>query len=350
MDKKERMSQLVKEFLYNAGAMDVGIATLQTLAGGPPSTDLTYVLPEAKSAVCFAVPLEQSIIEKFLNKEDCRSHNIDNRRANTMASGMSLELATFLNMRGRPSRPLAANSCYRGEVPGGVYSELPDLSHRYLAVRSGLGYFGFSGNVIRPDVGAAFILGATVTSAELVPTDPLAPKENYCDQCKLCLAACASGLMSDTEETTVTMGGYDFTYSQRRAYSRCEYVCGGFAGLHSSGKWSTWSPARFTIPEKDDDFPPALLEAVDPYRNRPKQDFGFFHPLVPGSRIEFTCGHCQLLCHPDKEIRRKRFKMITENGVVVQHVDGALEAVTPKEAESHLSDMEPRRRALYEKV
>ena len=43
-------------------------------------------------------------------------------------------------------------------------------------------------------------------------------------------------------------------------------------------------------------------------------------------------------------------QMITENGVVVQHVNGALEAVTPKEAESHLSDMEPSRRALYEKV
>lgn len=42
--------------------------------------------------------------------------------------------------------------------------------------------------------------------------------------------------------------------------------------------------------------------------------------------------------------------MITGNGVVVQHEDGTLEAVTPKEAESHLANMEPSRRALYEKL
>ena len=349
MDKIERMTNLVREFMFNAGAMDVGIATVDTLAGGPPSTDLTYVLPEAKSAVCFAVPLDQGLIERFLNKEDCRSHNIDNRRTNSLVSGMAFELATFLNVKGRPSVPIVANAFYRPEVEGGVFSELPDISHRYVAVRSGLGHFGFSGNVIRSDVGAAFILGSVVTTAELMATDPLPPEDNYCDRCKLCLAACASGLMSDTEDATVTLGGYEFTYAKRRIYNRCDYVCGGFSGLHPSGKWSTWSPARFAIPEKDEEFLPALLEAAGPYRNRPKPDYGFFHPLVPGSRIEFTCGHCQFVCHPDKEVRRRRYKMITGNGVVIQHPDGTLEAVTPEEAKNHLAAMEPDTRALYER-
>jgi len=349
MSKAERMTQLVKEFLLNAGAMDVGIATTETLAGGPPSTDLSYVLPDAKSAICFAVPLDQKGIERFLSKQDCRTHNIDNRRTNSLVSGMAFELATFLAMRGRPSKAVCSNSHYRSDVPGGLYSELPDLSHRYLAVRSGLGYFGFSGNVIRPDVGGAIILGSVVTTTELVPSDPLPPEENYCDNCKRCLRACASGLMSDTEETTVTMGGVSFSYAQRRAYSRCEYVCGGFAGLHPSGKWSTWSPARFKIPETDTEFTPALLEAVDPYRKRPRLDFGFFHPLVPGSKIEFTCGHCQLLCHPDKEVRRRRYQMITQSGVVIQYPDGNLEAVSPQRAIEHLNKMDTVNRALYEK-
>lgn len=350
MQKKEKMTQLVKEFLFNAGAMDVGIATRETLHGGPPSTDLTYVLPEAVSAICFVVPLDPTHIEGFLSKKDCRSHNVDNRRTNSMASGMSLELATFLTMRGRPSAAVCSNSHYRPEVPGGVYSELPDVSHRYLAVRAGLGHFGFSGNVIRNDVGAAFILGSVVTTTELIPTDPLPPEDNYCDRCKLCLASCASGLMSDTEETTITLGGMTFSYAKRRAYARCEYVCGGFTGLHSSGKWSTWSPARFPIPETDEEFTPALLEAVEPYRKRPKPDYGFYHPLVPGSKIEFTCGHCQLVCHPDKEIRKRRYKMITQNGVVIQRPDGRLEAVSRGDAEKHLSEMDLETRALYEKV
>jgi hypothetical protein len=71
---------------------------------------------------------------------------------------------------------------------------------------------------------------------------------------------------------------------------------------------------------------------------------------VPGSKIEFTCGHCQLVCHPDREVRRKRYQMITRNGVVIQHPDGNLEAVSPDKALEHLNNMAAENRALYEKV
>ena len=45
-DKKrhEDLNQLAKDLVLNAGAFHVGIATTETLAGGPPSTDLSYVL------------------------------------------------------------------------------------------------------------------------------------------------------------------------------------------------------------------------------------------------------------------------------------------------------------------
>jgi len=66
-DKKrhEDLNQLVKDLALNAGAIDVGIVTTETLKGGPPSTDLTYVLEGAKSAVVFALPLDQEKIERF---------------------------------------------------------------------------------------------------------------------------------------------------------------------------------------------------------------------------------------------------------------------------------------------
>ena len=61
-----------------------------------------------------------------------------------------------------------------------------------------------------------------------------------------------------------------------------------------------------------------------------------------------TCGHCQLLCHPDKDVRTKRLKMLTEAGVVIQLEDGSLKAVSPEEAEAHLAALSPEKRALYE--
>ena len=346
----EDLDQTVKDLVLNAGAIDVGIVTTESLEGGPPSTDLSYVLDGARSAIVFALPLDQEKIELFLKKNDFSGHCLDNVRTNTQTSGIALELARFLEMKGYPAVPVESNFVYRKDTSRGPFDEKPSISHRYLAVRSGIGHFGLSGNVVREKEGAAIILGAVVTKAHLTPTEPLPAGENYCDECRLCMAACASGLMHSDEKTTVTLGGVEFSYARRQSYNRCDYVCGGFSGLSKAGKWSTWSPARFPIPDKDEEFLEALRGALKPYALRPKPGIGFYHPLLPGNKGQSTCGHCQIICHPDKDVRAKRFKMLTEAGVVIQLDDGSLKGVAPEEALEHLAAMSPKERALYENV
>jgi len=346
----EDLDQTVKDLVLNAGAIDAGIVTIETLEGGPPSTDLSYVLDGARSAIVFALPLDQEKIEQFLRKEDFSGHCLDNVRTNTHTSGIALELARFLEMKGYAAVPVESNFVYRKDTSRGPFDEKPPISHRYLAVRSGIGHFGLSGNVIRENEGAAIILGSVVTKAQLTPTEPLPAGENYCDECRLCMSACASGLMHGEEKTIVTLGGVEFSYAKRQSYNRCDYVCGGFSGLSKSGKWSTWSPARFPIPDKDEEFLEALIGAVKPYALRPRPGIGFFHPLLPGNKGQSTCGHCQIICHPDKDVRAKRSKMLAEAGVVIQLEDGSLKGVSPEEALQHLADMSPEERTLYENV
>jgi epoxyqueuosine reductase QueG len=349
MEAKE-LTQLAKDFVMSQDACVVGIATKETLAGGPPSTDLEYVLPGAKSAVVFAVPFNQEKIDDYLAKRDHRGHQDDNFHTNLYATGLSHGLALYLDQLGYPSYGVAANAVYRKDTPNGLSDFLPDISHRYLAVRCGVGWFGLSGNVITKDHGAAVVLATTVTTAELEPTEPLPPEEKYCDDCKLCMSSCTSGLMDDEETTTVTMGGMEFSYSKRRTYRRCDLVCGGFTGLAKNGKWSTWSPGRYPIPEKDEEFLPALIETVQAWIPRPRIEGGFHHPLmINHDKVNMTCGNCQLVCHPDKEERKRRFKLLTTSGVVIQHPDGSLEAVPPDLAAKHVSEMKPEQRVLYEK-
>ncbi|MFH1091746.1 MAG: epoxyqueuosine reductase, partial [Pseudomonadota bacterium] len=83
----DKLSRTAMDFALSNGAALAGIATLQTLAGGPPSADITYVLPAAKSAVIFAVPLDQNLIPPYLGKKDRLSHERDNIRANAVCSG-----------------------------------------------------------------------------------------------------------------------------------------------------------------------------------------------------------------------------------------------------------------------
>ena len=343
----ENLREIVLDQARLGGACAVGIATVETLAGGPESADLTRVLPSAKSALSFAYPLDSQAIDLFLSKKDRRAHERDNIHINNLASGGALNLAGFLEMKGYRSVPVVANNFYRTDTPGGALDMIPDISLRYLAVRSGVGYFGLSGNVITPGEGAAVILGAMVTTAEMEPTDPLPLEGNYCDGCALCMASCASGLMDREEKTAVTLGGMDFEYARRKSYLRCEYVCGGFTGLHPSGKWSTWSPGRFPIPEKDEEYLPVLMEGVARYAQWPDMGGGYYHVLSP-HKMYLTCGNCQLVCHPEKEERKRRHRLLKGSGVVFQNGDGSLEAVSPEEAEQRMKGLPQARRRLYE--
>jgi epoxyqueuosine reductase len=348
--KQEQLTNRVTDLAKRLGADLVGIATVETLSGGPPSADLTYVLPEAKSAIVFAISLDQDVIEPFIGKKDFKKFNINNVRTNTLASGISMDLAKYIEMKGFKAVPLNANIDYRTDTKGGVFDEIPPISHRYLAVRSGVGFFGFSGNLLTREFGAAVILGSLVTEAELIPTDPVESKENYCNNCKICVAACASEYMDPRESVSVSLGDVEFTYAKRRHHWRCDYVCGGFAGLHKSKKWSTWSPARFEIPEKDEDFAEAFIKAAPSFKKRPKSDVGFYHFLMPGNVVELTCCFCQLVCNPDEDVRKKRLKLIRNSGVSIQKSDGSLCSVSAEEAEAWLSSLDEETRSLYMEI
>ena len=345
----KELSQTLLDFVKDRGTCEAGIATVETLAGGPPSVDLSYLLPQAKSAVVFAIPLDQSLIPPYLMKKDRSSHAQNYLDSNVIADGIAMQLASYLKQKGYQSVPVDTNGVYRGGVPEPTAELCPDISHRYLAVRAGVGYFGLSGNVLTKNHGPAVALGSVVTTAELQPTEPLPKEENYCDECRLCMASCLSGLMDHEQKTTVTMGGVDFSYSKRRAHCVCTFVCGGFTGLHPSGKWSTWSPGRFEVPKNNKEFIPALVHAMGAWQQWPAPGKGFHIPLLE-KKVWLTCGNCALVCHPDKEERKKRYKMLTENGVVIQYQDGSLKAVSPEAPNDHLSSMAPEVRALYEGV
>jgi epoxyqueuosine reductase len=350
----ETLSRIVREIVMIEGACAAGIATVETLAGGPPSTDLGYVLDGAKSAVSFAVAMDPARIPPYFMKQDRVALEKELIRVNVVASGIGLHLANYLSQKGYPSVAVAANNVFRPPASGSLpeYTAdlyYPDIAHRYLAVRSGVGQMGLSGNVLTATEGAAIILGATVTTAPLVPTPPLPEEDNYCDHCKLCMAVCAAKFMDPKEKTAVTLGGEEITYSKRRNYGRCDCVCSGYTGLHPSDKWSTWSPGRFAIPDSDADIPAAYAHMQRAHGQWPASEGGRYFYFMD-DKLRVACANCQLVCCPDKDERRARYDMLTGSGVVVQHADGRLEAVSAGDAGRLLASMPADRRALYQDV
>lgn len=349
MPKKTSVSlnNLVEEFLMERGAIKVGVVTLETLAGGPPSTDLEYCLEGARSAVSFALPLDRDHIRAFLAKEDRFAHEKDNIDTNVRATSVSWELAEKLQEDGYNSKGTMANLKYRTEVEGWQLTLPPDISHRYMAVRSGVGSFGWSGNVGVKGHGTAIILGTTITAAELEPVEPIPEDESFCDKCKLCVSACAVEMFEKKEEMSVTIGGISFSHSARKDYLRCDFCCGGFTGLARSGKWSTWSPGRLPVPDEYDLLFKEFVRGVELYRERPSMPGGFPHPALKDYKQHLTCGNCQIVCWGNKEETRENVKLLHSSGCVLQKKDGELYALPPEEAKAAFESMNPERRKLY---
>jgi epoxyqueuosine reductase QueG len=358
------------------GAFASGIATVESLKGGPPSTDLSYVLSGAKSAVVFALPFDKNTIDPYLAKEDRLPLEKAYNHAEITATGVGVHFANYLTKRGFPSVFLAAGQVYREDVESQAsaaeqaaaeklrernYSHaegatmVPPVALKYLALASGVGFLGLSGNVLTKQEGAAIALGAIVTTAELIPTDPAPEEENYCDDCKLCMSACPSLLMDPDGETVITMGGVSHKHARKRSITRCQLACGGITGLSPSGKWSTWSPGRFMVPKTDEELDQVAetlgIKVMTAFFKRPNMEGGVHHHVLIGKKYYMSCSHCQLVCAPDKDERNRRYKLLKNGGCIVQNPeDGSVKALPPDEARDYVAAMDPETRAMYEDV
>lgn len=343
------LNKMIEEFLLERGALKVGFATLETLAGGPPSSDITYRMETARSAVSFALPMDKDAIRLFLSKKERGPHEHDNLSTNLRSKELSWELAVMLKEEGHVSKGCAANLKYRTELPNWQMQLYPDISHRYMAVRSGVGSYGWSGNVGVKGYGTAVILGTLVTEAELDPTPPETEEESFCDNCKLCAKACASEMMDNEKDMETVIGGETFKHSARKHYSLCHFVCGGFTGLHKSKKWSTWSPGRFSLPDyKDGEALGAeFFRAVGLYSKRPKMPGGYTNPALAREAVYMTCGNCQIACFGDKKETAKNLKLLHKSGCVLQRPDGSLYALPHEEAQIVFEEMNPEQKKLY---
>lgn len=67
------------------------------------------------------------------------------------------------------------------------YTDTGPILEKAWAVRAGIGWQGKNGNIIRRDIGSWFFIGVVITSAELVPDEPM---PDYCGSCTACIDLC----------------------------------------------------------------------------------------------------------------------------------------------------------------
>jgi len=340
--------------LLEGGAEKVGFATLETVKSDMPGTDLTYLLPEAQSAISFFVPFDKEMILKYLGKVDPSirgEHEKENLEIHRIIWRAAQRVKHWLIEQGYEAISVIPNNKYREDVPGWQITLPPELSLRYLAVVSGIASFGWSGNVGNKEYGTSIILGGLITSAKLTPTKRIPESDEFCDKCKICTKVCAFGLFNEDEATNVIIGGETFTYSKRGSMMRCFATCGGGNGLHKSGKFSSWSPGRYEYPETQEELNRVCQIVMTSQKKRlPYKDnsAGYQAASFNGRyNTQLTCGNCNYICAGNPKDTAFRYKTLVNSGCVIQREDGRLEVYPPEKAKEIFESMPIQHQKLY---
>ena len=329
----------IKSIARENGAVLVGIGSRERLAGAPPSVDPDYVLLSTRSVISVAIPLDRRSIRDFLTKKEWLAHGADRKSIYQKLYNITDRLTDFLKGKGFEAKGVEANNIYRPEPRGtdaiNRVEMVPDFSHRYAAVACGLGWLGWSGNLMTPQFGSAVYLASVLTSAEL-EADPLL-EENPCDKCKLCTTVCPVEMISTKESVSVTIAGREYSHGKKGNNARCLIGCGGYHGLGLNKKWSIWSPFRVDYPLPDNEAELIALSrrvrAADPDKQGNRAFLTLRDKCFDPKEIYIdTCGNCQIICWERHEDREENRQLLLNSGVVVLTAEGRRVAIPAEQA------------------
>jgi len=363
----------IKKLALEAGADLVGICSADSIKDKDFS-DPNFLLPGAQSVISIAIKFSDDAVKKYLSKEEHKPLLLEEGLITKRLKKIAEKIKLFIDEKGFEAYNCDCNYDYRnigtkGKIIvstlrtlidlinkekdksveltekekktlsslkklmlGGLRKTpmnlVPSLSHKCVAVASGVGRIGWSGNLITENYGARVLLNSIITTAKLKPDKPL--EENPCVNCKLCEKSCQGGLFAKDDEETIIIAGIEETIAKRNNYAYCIAVCTGMSGQNKFKEWSTWSPFRFDDIERlplDDTvasyvqnmFAKAVekggAEAENIYRLVENSYLG--RNDKPAEDFRASCGFCQMVCSGhDAKKTRENYNSIVNSGCI----------------------------------
>jgi Fe-S-cluster-containing hydrogenase component 2 len=180
---------LLKRLSLEAGADDVGLVEIDRPELVEERVNIEAVFPHAKTLVSFVCRMNRDPI-----RSPARSiANLEFHQTTDRINEVAQRIVAALHERGfRAINPAAGFPMEMDRFPDRIWV----VSEKTVAVAAGLGQMGIHRNVIHPIFGNFILLGVVITDAEV--TQHAGPIDyNPCLECKLCVAACPVGAISD---------------------------------------------------------------------------------------------------------------------------------------------------------
>jgi Fe-S-cluster-containing hydrogenase component 2 len=203
-------AEWLKQLVLDAGGDDVGFVEIGRPALDDQREDIKKAFPHTRTLISFVVRMNREAI-----RTPARSvANTEFHHSGDEVNDVARNVVRVLEDRGiRAMNPAMGFPMEMDQFPGKVWV----VSHKPVAVAAGLGMMGIHRNVIHPKFGNFILLGTVLLDAEV--SEPGRPIDyNPCVECKLCVAACPVGAISNEG---------DFNFSACYTHNYREFM-GGF--------------------------------------------------------------------------------------------------------------------------
>jgi ferredoxin len=204
-------AEWLRKLCRDAGADDIGLVDIGRPALDDQREDILRFFPPTKTLVSFVCRMNRDPV-----RSPARSvANLEFHHTGDHVNEVARRVVAALESMGvRAMNPSMGFPMEMDRFPGG---KIWVVSHKPVAVAAGLGHMGIHRNVIHPKFGNFILLGTVLIGAEATAYDqPL--DYNPCVECKLCVAACPTGAISNNG---------DFNFSACYTHNYREFM-GGF--------------------------------------------------------------------------------------------------------------------------
>jgi epoxyqueuosine reductase QueG len=184
----------LKELCKKHGADDVGVVEFERPALAPYKEDMLHAFSDTRSLVCLAKRVHSESIRSPVSYIKDTEFAYISKDLVSVAHGILTELFKHGVKGVAESGFFPLNSA---RWPGKIWT----LPLKVLAVEAGLGHMGTNRLVLHPEFGAFVCFSGLLIDLAVNRYDgPLPPEHAPCLRCRLCVTACPTGAVRDSED------------------------------------------------------------------------------------------------------------------------------------------------------
>lgn len=215
MNEKKTNKLFLKKEAESRGIPLCGVAELSTL-----NLDLFNLprdtLTRFPFGISLGLKLSDAIIEGIID-QPTRLYFHHYRQANNFLDSTAFKITCLIEAKGFQALPIAASQVIDWQNQRG------HLSHKKVAVGSGLGWLGRNNLLVTPQFGARVRLVTILTNLPLIPDTPLT---EGCADCMACIPTCPAGAIKEKQEDFDHWRCYDQLKSFKKKANLGHFICG----------------------------------------------------------------------------------------------------------------------------